>query len=106
MVFVVIFAVRPTFSVEPATSKFEGWNCTVSSELSVIGGPVPCEMETPGVGGWVCSTKPGSLLELTPILTFETGSSWKLVKSEMEAESSNDRSGEPMAVERDSSIRK
>lgn len=78
----------------------------MSSELSVLGGLVPCKVETPGVGGWVCSTKPGSLLELTTVSTFETGSSWKLVKSEWEAESSNGRSGEAMAVETDSRIRK
>lgn len=59
-------------------SKFEegndGWNCIVSSGLSVIGGPVFYEVEMPRGGGIVCSTRPGSLLELTIVSGFETGS--------------------------------
>lgn len=63
----------------------------MSSQLSIIGGPVSCEVEMPGRGGCVCSTKPGSLLEVTTVSSFENGSSWKLVNSGSEAESTGRR---------------
>lgn len=64
---------------ETALSEFEegndgGWTWTVLSQLSIIDGPVSCEVEMPGTGGFVCSTKPGSLLVLTTVLSFESGS--------------------------------
>lgn len=50
---------------EPAMSEFEegndGWTWTVSSQLSIIGGPVSCEVEMRGRRGCVCPTKPGPL---------------------------------------------
>ena len=48
--------------------------------------------------GCVCSTKPGSLLELATVSSFETESSWKSVKSGSKAESTG-RRGEAVAVE-------
>lgn len=57
----------------------------------------------PGRGGCVCPTKPGSLVELTTVSSFESGSSWKLVKSGSKAESTG-RRGE--AIVKDSRIRK
>lgn len=51
----------------------------------------------PGIGGFVCSTKPGSLLVLTTVSSFESGLRWKLLKSG-KAESSG-RRGEAVVVE-------
>lgn len=68
----------------------------MSIKLSIIGGPVLCDVEMPWIGDCVCLSKPGSLLKTT-VSSFETG---KLVKSERGTESVG-KIGEAMVVEKE-----
>ena len=86
-------------------SKFEeendGWNSAGSIQLSIIVSPLFCEVEMPWIEDCACLSKSGSSLELTTVLSSETGSSWKSVRLEREKGSAGKR-GEAMDVEKES----